>query len=308
MLLTANQLHDLLHIIDKNQLVVQFQELGPDYLSDEEKKILKQSGVDIENAYKPEGDTIFTSFHYGLLSEALGAAAAKKMDYNTLKEYIKHGDYIPLTIKEQAAIATVKAQKLNDLKSLRGRIFHDVNQILTDKSLSRQREFLKEQLVQGILDKKTISEISNGIAEKTGDWSRDFDRIVAYNSTLAFENGKSAMIQRNAGDGVDPIVYKLVFEGACDHCIRLYLTKGIGSEPRLFKLSELKANGTNIGRKVKDWRATVAPVHPYCRCVLMYKPYGYEWDKKKKSYDAPEKYVPKRPLIRVWISGQERFV
>lgn len=56
-----------------------------------------------------------------------------------------------------------------------------------------------------------------------------------------------------------------IWSGNCRHCIRLYLTAGIGSEPKLFTAEELIGNGTNIGRRVADWKPTIiTAVHPFC--------------------------------------------
>ena len=86
---------------------------------------------------------------------------------------------------------------------------------------------------------------------------------------------------------------KSIWTGNCRHCIRLYLTNGVGSQPKLFRLQELEANGTNIGLKVNDWKPTVNSTHPHCRCDLNYLPKGYVWDEEKKSFDIPKNYVPK---------------
>lgn len=49
--------------------------------------------------------------------------------------------------------------------------------------------------------------------------------------------------------------------GACDHCAKFwYLEDGI--TPRVYKMSELIANGSNIGRKAKDWLPTIDSTHP----------------------------------------------
>lgn len=50
----------------------------------------------------------------------------------------------------------------------------------------------------------------------------------------------------------------------CPDCVRLHLTAGPGSPPRIFKLSELQANGTNVGKKRAAWKAVIGPVHPWC--------------------------------------------
>lgn len=308
MLLTPLQVSELLNIINRNQAIVLGRELGPEFLTKDDHKLLKDSGVDVN--YQPINDTVYTSFHFGMLSEALGAAETRKLSYDDLRDYIKRGEYIPLNTSEKAAINTVRAQTFNDLKSLNGRIFQNINQLVIGESLKAQRDFIRDEIAQGVLDKKTVSILSNSIVEKTGDWSRDFDRIIAYNSELAYNQGKSAMMKRNTG-GEDPKVYKVPFFDACNHCVKLYLANGIGSQPIIFKLSQLEANGTNIGRKTAEWLPLIGPVHPYCRCPLYYLPYGYVWDQKKQTFRAPEnaeEYKPKRDKIRVWIGGVEKHV
>lgn len=310
MILTPDQINHLLSIIEKNQLVVIGKELGSEFLTEADKSLLQRSGVDIDTLYSASKDNLLMQFQLGMLAQSLGAAKTSRFSFAQLQEYIQHGDYIPLTQRELASIQVIRNQTFTDLKKLGGSIFQDVNQVLSDRSIKGQAQFIRQELEAGFLDKSTVTQIAHSIAEKTGDWSRDFERIVAYNSHLAFEEGKAAMIQRNVGEEEDPIVYKTVFDGACDHCVNLYLTNGIGSQPRLFKLSELKGNGNNIGKRVKDWQATISPIHPFCRCTLYHAPKGYVWDDKKKQFAAPPEkvYKPRRKLIRIWIGGEESFI
>lgn len=313
MILSPSQINTLLEIIDKNQLVVIGKELGPEFLNEADKQILMKYGIDPYSLYNSTTDTLQMQFQLGMLAEALHQQEVGKITFNQLKDYVSHGDYIPLTAREKATIGAIKNQTFTDLKKLRGNIFQDVNKVLVDNSIQGQSNFIQQELETGYLDKKTVSQISHSIAEKTGDWGRDFDRIVAYNSHAVYEEGKAAMIQRNNPDQ-DAIVYKTVFEGACAKCISLYLTNGIGSQPRLFKLSELRSNGTNIGRSVKEWKASLGPIHPYCRCLIHELPKGYVWDQQKRDFVlettitntiiAPKKRLP----IRVSIGGIETTV
>ena len=41
-----------------------------------------------------------------------------------------------------------------------------------------------------------------------------------------------------------------------------------GKTPRVFKLTELMGNGSNVGRKHNDRRPVVQSFHPYCACRL----------------------------------------
>lgn len=312
MQLLPNQINTLLEIIDRNQALVLGREFGLEYLSDYDKAILQSHQIDIQSIYSEMGDTVFTSFHFGMLSQALqDLGIANKLKYSELLEYISKGKYIPLTFKEKATISAVKNVSLGSLRSIRNKIFTDVNQILESSSRKVQEQFLKDEIARGVEDKATVRSIANDIARKTGDWSRDFDRIVQYTSQLAYEQGKAAALEREYGDESEVYVFKRVYPGACKHCIRLYLTNGIGSEPIVFKLSELKANGSNIGKKVVDWLPTLDPVHPYCRCSLCYvsTKEKSKWSVKEKAFEEP-KIVPRRlrPKVKAVVGGKEVYV
>jgi hypothetical protein len=305
MILTPNQVEELLKIIDHNHLVFIGENLGTEYLSTSDKEILSNSGIDINDLYLPENDALLTSFHLGLLSDAL-RDNINTLSYDDLKNYIKGGHYIPLTQTEKYVLNIVKNQALKDIKTLKGNIFNDVNQILVDKSLEGQRKFLREEQAKGLYDKKSVKQIANDIARKTGDWTRNFDRIVEYNCQSAFEGGKAEYIANTYGE--DSLVYKSVFEGACKHCVALYLTKGVGSEPRIFKLSELISNGTNIGRKTAEWKPVVGPIHCFCRCLLHPYNTGNQWNVKSKSFDiiTPSKRI--RPKVELTIGDKKYWV
>lgn len=94
-----------------------------------------------------------------------------------------------------------------------------------------------------------------------------------------------------------------IWSGNCRHCIRLYLTGGTGSEPKLFTIKELMGNGTNIGRKVNDWRPTIiTSTHPFCRCLARRYMKGDIWDKETRMFKQPENYERKvAPKARVKI-------
>lgn len=312
MQLSIQETQELLRIIDRNQLAIIGSELGSEFLNDFDRQLLQSYGIDPDALYSPELSSIQTSFHYGMLAEALGVQEASKITYTELKEYIKGGHYIPVSERHKAAVQSVKVQAFSSLKTMGGNIFSDINGILANKTLQGQQEFIAEELKQGLEKRQTVAQIAHEIARKTGDWGRNFDRIIETASQNAFEQGKAAEIQRRNPDR-DPIVYKLCQNGACKHCIRLYLTAGIGSKPILFKLSELIANGSNIGRKAEDWKATVDAIHPHCRCPMFEHQEGYLWNVKTQNFDIvdPEykkQTAAKRPLFKVVIGGKELYL
>lgn len=312
-MLTPEQINELLSIIHTNQAIFTTKQLGLEFLSEYDKSLLEANGVDWENLYSPEFDSIYQSFHLGMLAQAFhDANAMKKMEFKDLKKYVKSGDYIPITKREQMVLNSVKNQTFSDIRSLNGRLFQDINGILNNKSLESQRQFLKDEVEEGLRKKKTLREISNSIHTKTGDWSRDFDRIVEYQANTAYQQGRACFLEETEGEDCE--VYKLVFQSACKHCLTLYTTEGYLSEPKVFKLSELKANGSNIGRKVAEWKPVIDSTHPFCRCLLKHKRKGFLWNKETQDFDIPikqeEREILKKPRkgIRIKVGGEEFVV
>jgi hypothetical protein len=66
----------------------------------------------------------------------------------------------------------------------------------------------------------------------------------------------------------DPMVYKQVVPDnrLSPECRRLHTHPDF--EPRLYRLSTLQANGSNVGRPKSQWLAVIGPTHPNCRCLL----------------------------------------
>lgn len=66
----------------------------------------------------------------------------------------------------------------------------------------------------------------------------------------------------------DPVVYKQVVrdDRLSPECRQFHTHPNW--EPRLYQLSELIANGTNVGKPKSAWKAVIGPTHPNCRCIL----------------------------------------
>lgn len=312
MILSENEIHELLTIIQKNQAMFIATGYGSEFLNDYDKQILDKYSVDWTKSYDITKDVVFNSFSFGMLSQAIiNQQKVKSITYKDLKEYVSSGKYIPLSEIERATIKNIKSQSLKDIKTLNGKIFNDINQSLINTSLEAQQQFLRKEIIQdAVIKKQTVSQIANEIGHKTGDWSRNFDRIVQYISQTAYEQGKASLIkQYSETDGIIS-VYKRVYQGACKHCIRLYLTSGLGSQPIIFNLSDLESNGNNIGRKVDEYKATTGPLHIHCRCSLQHIREGEEWNQEKQVFELPEKYVSKveRKKVLVKVGSKEFYV
>ena len=300
-MLTPNQLDELLSILDKQFLFFTTTHLGPDYLSGREKRMLSDSGIDWKELYNESKDPIVLNFQLGLISNVIGERKAKGLEYKELKNIIQSGQYIKPNARERATLQSIKMQSLGDIKRLRGRIFDDINQV------GNQEAFIRREIEEGLERRQGVKSIVQNLGRKSGDWSRDFSKMVEYISHKALTEGRVAMMRRKGGE--DQKIYFEVYPGACSHCVKHYLTGGLGSEPRVFTIKQLEANGTNIGRKQKDWKPTFSPLHPFCRCNAHEYEEGSVWDKEEKRWIERE-YQPRieRPKVKVTVAGQEYMV
>ena len=310
-MITPNQVQELLDIMESQFAVFIGTQLGEEYLTSADQQILKDQGVDYHQLYAETSDPIKMNFQLGLLSQVIGDAKVKDMPYHTLKGMIQAGAFVKPNLLEQEILRSIKQQSLKDIKAMQGRIFNDVNGIIATENIGQRKyyeEIIRDEITAGIRDRKSRAQIASDLLNKTGDWSRDFSKMVEYISHAALNEGRLSMIKRK---GKDLDVYFQVQPGACKHCVKNYLTNGVGSQPVIFSIAELEANGINIGRKANEWLATIFPLHPFCRCLLTQAQEGYIWDAEKKRFRAPKgDYKPtvKRPKIKVTIGDKVYLV
>ena len=292
MILNNEQILELINIIKFQHLFYIAENVGKDILNSEDISLLKKYGINIEdfNKFTPFEDV----FLFGILSSQLGLIKSKKVNYENLKNFLSEGKFQPLSNVENQALLSAKLRASKDIRGLGNRISDDLQNELIEidkKQRLRYEKIIGNETEINILNKGSIKDLVSNLGHKTGDWARDFGRISDFVMHSAFEEGRSIDIENRFG--LDCEVYKNVYEKACKHCQKLYLTNGIGSEPILYSLKDLRDNGTNIGVNVSDWKAVIGSTHPWCRCTISYRDPNYDWDAKTQSYNLPKEYVRK---------------
>jgi hypothetical protein len=308
-----DELHNLLSIIDKQFLLFVSATIGEEGLSEQDRNVLDEYGIDYKDLYNENKDVASLNFQLGALSNILSEQQLKKFTYQSLVKYIQSGNYIPLNNTEKAILQSIKMQSLSDIRSARGRIFNDVNNVVAKNfstARSNQEEFLREKVKEGVAQRKSRKQIASDIARLTGDWTRDFRKSVAYISHTAFNEGRAAVIEKRYGGNDKAKVWFKVQPEACKACVKAYLTNGEGSEPILFTLQDLQANGNNIGRKQAEWLPSLSAMHPYCRCTVQEYIPGTVWIDGRFQFPKTETSQKKieRPKIRVFIDGREAWL
>lgn len=304
MLFNQNQIDELFELIDTYHVVFIGSNIDSSILSANDKNLLKNHGIDLSKL--PKEQIINNAFKFGVLSEALGDNNTKDLSFAEFKDYIKKGKFIPLTNTEELAIEALKYQAYNDIKNLSAKIKKGLVQEVINRS--QYEEIIKQTAEKTIRERASINSMVLELGRQTEDWGRDLGRISDYILHNAFDQGKANFLKSEYGE--EALVYKRVFPGACQHCIKAYLTNGIGSEPKIFKLSDLQKNGTNIGRLVANWLPVVGALHPHCRCTLESYDPNYIWNKTNQAFDIFkerfERKVQRKSKIKISV-GNKNF-
>lgn len=114
--------------------------------------------------------------------------------------------------------------------------------------------------------------LAGALRESVKNWAVRWKTIVNTELGRASQFGAmDAILHNNKGTAPSEIlVYKVgPHDGAtCKHCMKFWFTDD-GVTPKVYKMSELIANGTNIGKKVADWKPTIDNTHPNERHKLV---------------------------------------
>jgi hypothetical protein len=239
------------------------------------------------------------AFHFGMLSAYLKEDEVKKFDFRKLKQAVMANKYVPLSESEKFAVSMAEQRAVEGITGLGNRVSSNIRSLIIEASQAEKRKLeklIKNKAKQAIVKRQTAKQFASNIARLSGDWERDFERIADFVFHEAYDNGRALYISKAKGD--DSKVYKRVHAEVCETCFRLYIKNRKTGEPRIFELKELLSNGTNIGRKQRDWKPVVGATHPWCRCDLEYIPSGWEWSAKDKRFIPVIKQTKRMKEIR----------
>lgn len=300
MIFTAAQINDMISILKKHELIFIATQLGLDFLTPMDKAILLAAGIDVDK-YKNAQGVIEHAFLFGILAEAIGDKRAKNMNYKQFQNFLKSKNFIPLTEEEELALENVKQRAYTDITNLGNRMagaFRNVVLKNNQEQLLLAQKIVRDKTVKAVELRQGATKLASELGHAADNWSTDWLRVAYYLLHEAYNTGRAQSILKNEGE--DAEVYFDVFEGACKKCKELYLKDPDDpeSEPIIFKLKDLIANGNNIGRKQAEWLPTIGPIHAYCRCLINKVSKGFAWDKEMRSFTKPIKKVSTNPKLK----------
>lgn len=137
------------------------------------------------------------------------------------------------------------------------------------------REVIREATADAVARGWGSDRLASELGNRMQDWARNWKRIAATELQSAANEGVAIAAIRV--DGADTRIARVPEPDACPACRRLFLDPETG-KPIIFGVQVLLANGTNVGKKASEWKPTLHPVHPLCRCIAQRVPAGFAFD------------------------------
>jgi polyhydroxyalkanoate synthesis regulator phasin len=309
MIFTKNQIEELLKVIDAHTRYLLGLNLGYESLTNTDIETLNKFGIDIDSL-KVDWPPYLQAYMFGRLAAILSDNQINQLDYTDFKSYLKKQQFVPLSPREKAEYEIARDKTYSHIVDMGDKMKSDMKNIIYNEDQATridQEKVIKEEMKKGVLNRKQLKTIVSDLGRRMGTWSVDWGRIVDTEMQDIYNRGVAQNIKERFGS--DQKVYKDTFAGACRYCIKLHLTGGVGSEPILFTLDELYANGSNIGKKKENWLATIGPEHPFCRCQIRYVLPGQEWDNSKNEFitTRSQENIERKSKVKVQV-GSKSFL
>lgn len=254
MLLTPEQIYQIQQIIADHHAAFTANTMGEDAIPPDVLEDLKKKGLITESL-----NSISETYTYGHLLGQLENKKVAGMSYLEFKDFIQDNP-VPLTPIELGSMRMAAQSAGQYCRGLGNRVQVQTGAILieADRQLrARMESDIRNATEENIAKRETVKQLKTDLGWATRDWARDMDRIAVTEKVTAMNHGTADSFRKE--HGADVLVAKIALPGACRHCLRLHNGP---NGPRVYKLSTVEENGTNVGRKANDWQMVVGSVHP----------------------------------------------
>lgn len=269
--LTPEQVNEIKRIIAKRHAAIILRVLGPDALTPEEKELLDKNGIQIFG----QESAIRNAYLFGQLQGQMDKPSSARMSYEAFKKRVAENP-VTLSQPEEHAVRAAELHAGAHIRHLGANIEQQASMLIfrEDSGMrARLLDEIKPEITENIRKRESIGKLKKELGWLQRDWRRDWNRVAITEKTNAMNQGIADTMKEQHGD---TWVYKRPMPDACKQCVRLHI--GPDDHPRIFRLSALEANGTNVGKKAADWMPVVGTTHPHCQCQIIRVPDGWGFD------------------------------
>jgi len=176
-------------------------------------------------------------------------------------------DHAKATFNESVEEAKAQIKKKIKATILEANAAHKQELTTTPFVSIPQRQEITVKNTNNLMDKITMATV--GVAAISA-FRKTFTTSLTetVNSAAVDEISHEARMIGQRAD--QQLVYKQIVDDSrtSPECRRLHTMDGSGSNPRIYTLAQLQANGSNAGLPRSQWKATIGGTHPNCRCLL----------------------------------------
>lgn len=258
---TTDQVEDIVKLA---MVILLYQLVGYEMLSKQEKQMLSSLGF-LTHA-RPLMDSL-----YILIRNSPEIGYPKNLKFGELLDQIHPHEQLPaFTDSQLTTLTNVKMQIKQAFRSQANAI----TSIIVGELLKLNEDHKNEVLAHPPKISDHVEKLKNKAVVKIKE-------TVMTNSTFksAFTTALTTFVNQSILDKVTGIgmiagaidsldCYKIVMndERLCPWCHGFYVNKN--GTPKIYKLTELIANGSNIGKLKSEWLPVIGAVHQNCRCEL----------------------------------------
>ncbi len=287
-LLSKKQVRDISDLIRDTHLLFMV-ELGGDIaIEPEDLSRLRAKG----KLHGPRTSLIKRAYEYGLLAGKQGPEQDETISLGAFMAFLNSAAS-SLSARDQSTIRDVTEHMVSHVNGMTLDLQRRFQKTLADadRHVRRLRDHAVAKITsEGAARREGVRDVAAKLRQATQDLRRDWTIFAATEMNNWIQEGKASAIRERSNEK-DPLIYKRPRPDACPYCKILYL-EADGKTPRIFRLSDLVANGTNHGRKANrpvltgsaatEWRPVLDSVHPFCRCTLQELVAGYGFDDNGK--------------------------
>lgn len=258
----------------------------------------------------PRLSLIKRAYEYGLLAGKQGPEQDDTISLGNFMAFLNSAAS-SLSAKDQATLRDVTDHMVSHVNGMSLDLQRRFHKTLADadRHVRRLRDHAIAKITsEGAARREGVREVAAKLRQATQDLRRDWIIFAATEMNNWIQEGKASAI-RSRSEEKDPLVFKRPRPDACPYCKILYL-EADGKTPRVFRLSDLVANGINHGRKANrpvltgsaatEWKPTLDSIHPFCRCSLQELASGYGFnDEGKLIWKGLHKSVDVSPFDRL---------
>lgn len=246
-------------IIEKQHSKLLINILGPEAFDSKELAALKRGGVSV----KDTDSLIERLYNHNYLNPENTKNTPNSLE--EMKQQQERTTNIPSNDIHEASKEYLNGNFKQLIEKQKADVLFRLESILRDYNNSTK---LKDQGLEEILDEEGLNQLKTRFKDASGDFTRNWDRIVNTEVSNAVSLGSvDRIVDENKDENFKEVyVYRIAVQDAktCAECRKFYIDKD--GSPKVYKLSTLLGNGSNFGKKRSEWEPVATATHPNERC------------------------------------------